>query len=144
MSTRIGRRWALPLGVMALAGCGDDSFSPTVENVSGSYTATTLSVQDNTQTTDFLALGSALEVTLLPDGTVQGHMFVPSLGPGGGDIDTELGGAWSLDGDQVTIESIQDTFLQDIVFTANEGRLDGEFVGNGVKVNVTLEKPASA
>lgn len=143
MSARIGRRWALPLSLVAITGCGDDGFEPTVDNVSGSYVATVLTVEETSGTTDYLAFGATMEVTLHPDGTVDGQFFVPSLGPGGSDIDVALGGAWSLDGNQVTIESIQDTFLQDVVFTATEGRLDGEFVGNGVSVQVRLEKPAA-
>jgi hypothetical protein len=143
MSGSLRCRWALPLSLAVITGCGDDGFEPTVDNVSGSYAATVLTVEETSGTTDYLAIGSALEVTLHPDGTVDGQLFVPSLGPGGSDIDIALGGTWSLDGDQVTIDSIQDTFLQDVVFTATEGRLDGEFVGNGVSVQVRLEKPAA-
>ena len=143
MSTRrrIGCRWALPLS-LALAACGDDGFEPTTENVAGSYTATTLTVETTSGTTDYLAFGATLEATLLPDGTFQGHVFFPSLGPGGSDIDEDLTGTWSLDGDEVTIESVEDSFLEDIVFTATEGRLDGEFVGGAERLHVTLEKPA--
>jgi hypothetical protein len=136
-------RWALPL-TLALAGCGDDGFGPTTENVSGDYSATILTVQDNAGTTDMLGIGSAMEVTLHPDGTVSGHLFVPSLGEGGGDVDEDLVGTWSLSGDKVTIASPQDVFLTDIEFTATEGRLDGEFVGNGLLVTVRFEKPAPA
>jgi hypothetical protein len=143
MSHRIGCRWALPLSLVAVTGCGDDGFEPSVDNVSGSYVATVLTVEETSGTVDYLAIGSALEVTLHPDGTVEGELFVPSLGPGGSDIDIALGGTWSLDGDQVTIDSIQDTFLQDVVFTATEGRLEGEFVGNGVSVQVRLDKPVA-
>ena len=137
----IRRRWALPLS-LALAACGDDGFEPTTENVSGSYAATTLTVETTSGTTDYLAAGSNVEATLLPDGTFQGHVFFPSLGPGGSDIDQDLTGTWILEGNEVTIDSVQDTFLRDVVFSATENRLDGEFVGEGERVHVTLEKPA--
>ena len=68
------RRAALALS-LALAACGeyDDSFSPSVSNVSGTYHATTFTAGP----TNLLTLGATVDVTLASNGTTTGHLTVP-------------------------------------------------------------------
>ena len=131
---------SVTLGLAVLfAGCGDDSFSPTVENVSGSYTATTFTVTSPVGTFDLLALGSSVSVTLAPNGTTTGRLVVPGGGEGGQDLDEDLTGTWTLSGDMVTFSQSESTLLQGVTFTAGRNRLtaDGSFEGRTIHVVLT-------
>lgn len=110
---------------LLLAGCSD-GFSPTVDNVAGSYSAATLTATTPGGTVDVLAVGGHVTVTLAPDGTTAGTMFLPDMGEDGEDFSANLEGAWSLSGNTVTFEHEADTFLRDVEFTADENRLTSE------------------
>ena len=61
-------RW-LPVLALVLAGCGDDDgFSPTVENVAGSYSAAEFTLTTAGGTVDLLYLGSEVTATLVVTG----------------------------------------------------------------------------
>jgi hypothetical protein len=130
---------ALTLSV-AFVGCGDDPFEPTVENVAGSYEATTLTLTTAEGTVDLLDAGASAEVTLETDGTTSGRLFVPEGGEGGEDLDEDLEGTWELDGDIVTFDQTADTFIRDAEFTAEENRLSGEETFTGATIEVVLTK----
>ena len=119
---------ALALAAM-LAGCSDDDddvFSPTVENVSGSYSAETFTVTTAAETVDLLALGAEVTVDLAADGTTTGQLFVPDGDEDGSDLEADLSGTWTLTGSTVTFSQDSDTFIRDVEFTASENRLTGE------------------
>ncbi len=124
---------------LSLAACGDDAFSPTVENVSGSYTAQTFTATSGAGTVDLLALGAEVSVTLEEDGDTSGDLFVPGGGEGGEDLEADLAGTWTLSGSTVTFNQDADTFLRDVEFTAEEDRLtaEGEFSGQTLRVVLT-------
>jgi hypothetical protein len=114
------------LGVaLLLAGCSD-GFSPTVDNIAGSYSAATLTVTTSDGTVDVLAVGGHVTVTLAADGTTAGTMYLPDMGEDGEDFSANLEGAWSLRGGTVTFEHEADTFLKDVEFSAGENRLTSE------------------
>ena len=73
-SARLAVAVILSLGLLA---CGDDGFSPTVENMAGSYTATTFTRTVGGTTTDQLDLGAEVTVDLDEDGTMTGRIFLP-------------------------------------------------------------------
>ena len=124
MRVQLGRAVALTL-VLALSGCDDDgSFSPTVDNVAGAYSATTFTLTVAVATVDQLVLGSEVELALAPDGTTTGHLFVP--GGEGADLDADLTGTWALSRGGVTFDQAADTFIRDVRFTADRNRLIGE------------------
>ena len=78
-----------------LSSCGDDDndvFSPTIDNVAGSYSAATLTVTSPSGTVDFLALGAEVDVILAANGTTTGHLFVPGGGEDGEDFEADLTG----------------------------------------------------
>jgi hypothetical protein len=124
---RIPLERAVALGlVLALNGCGDDtSFSPTPENVAGTYSATVFTLTLAVTTVDQLVLGSEVELTLAPDGTTSGHLFMPGGGEGGGHLDVSLTGTWTLSGGAVTFDQTPDTFIRDVRFEADRNRLIG-------------------
>ena len=140
MDMRIGRMVGLSLA-LALAGCGDDDgFSPTVETVAGSYAATVFTLDVGAAVVNQLVLGADVAVVLAPDGTTTGHLFVPGAGTGGADLDADLAGTWSLNRGAVTFDQAADTFLRDVRFTADRGRLIGEdFAGHQI-IHLTLSK----
>jgi len=127
---------------LAVAACGgSDSFSPTPDTVAGSYTATAFTVTSSGgSSTNLLALGATVSVTLLPDGTTMGRLFVPGGAESGGDLDADLAGTWSLAGSTVTFSQTADTFLRDVAFTAGPGRLTGEGTFSGETVRLVLSK----
>ena len=123
MRSRIGSRGALVLAV-ALGGCGDDdTFSPTMETVAGSYSAATFTVTTAAGTVDLLAQGSQVTLNLATDGTTTGQLFVPGGDEDGGDLDADLAGTWTLSGSTVTFDQAADTFFPDVEFTAEQDRL---------------------
>jgi hypothetical protein len=138
MKAQVRRMIGLALAVSA--GCGDDdSFSPTVGNVAGSYSAAAFTVTSSTGTTDFLAAGAAVMVELAPDGTTTGQIFVPDGGEDGGDFDADLTGTWTLSDTTVTFEHEADTFLRDVEFIASRNRLSAEetFAGHTIRLVLT-------
>lgn len=107
---------------LSLVGCGGDSFSPTVASVAGTYQATTFTFDGGAGPTNLLALGATVTITLAPDGTTTGHMFVPDV-LDGGDLDADLAGTWTLTGSTVAFVQEVDTFMRDVLFTAEPDRL---------------------
>lgn len=141
MRSLIGSTGALVLAV-ALGGCGDDdNFSPTVENVAGSYSAIELTVTNPEGTLDLLDEGSQLTLILAPDGTTTGQLFIPDAGEEAGDLDADLTGTWALSGGTVTFDHEADTFINDLEFTAEEDRLTAEHAFNEESVRLVLAKP---
>ena len=127
--------------VLLLGSCGgEESFSPTVDNVSGSYSAQTFTVTTGGSTTNLLALGSTVDLTLGADGTTTGRLFVPEGGEGGEDLDVDLVGTWTLTGSTVAFEQAGDTFIRDVEFTAGRNRLSGEADFSGTVIRLVLNK----
>lgn len=146
---RILRAATVSAGLLVLfAGCGDGdgngSFSPTVDNVAGTYSATTFTANTTaTGTVDLLALGASVTVTLAPDGSTTGNLFVPGIVVGGADVDEDLTGTWTLSGSTVTFNQTADTFIRDLDFAATENQLTSEGVFDGATLRIVLTKTAS-
>lgn len=129
------------LAVMASSfACGDDGFSATIESVAGSYTATTLITTTGGVTTNHLTAGGSLLLTLAPNGTTTGRLFVPGGAAGGGDLDADMAGTWTLAASVVEFTQGSDTFVRDMAFTASANRLRGQATFGGTLVRVTLDK----
>jgi hypothetical protein len=122
--------------------CGDDEtpFSPSVETVSGSYAATSLTATAGGITVNLLQLGGSLTLVLNQDGTTTGRLFAPGLGVNGEDIDQDLAGTWTLDGSTVTFDHPGNTFIRDVPFTAERDRLRAESIFEGATIRATLTK----
>ena len=137
MRTMIRRGAALCLAV-ALAACGDDDggFSPTMEDVAGSYTASSFTLSG----IDLLALGASVTATLGTDGTTSGQLFVPGGAGNGGDLDEDLEGTWSLSGTTVTFSPSASTVLTDVDFAAGPNTLTGEGTYQGGVLRLVMTK----
>ena len=142
------RATTLSLAAAALlAACGDDPAAPaapSMEVVAGQYDAGTsfgalrFTTTIDGETTDWLAAGATLTLTLDADGTVAGRLFIPGMDEDGGDMDEDMAGAWTLSGSTVLFEQEADTFVRDMPFTYTDGVLSGDRTFDDVRVQVVL------
>ena len=138
------RRTIRMLALASLAvvgGCGDEEgFTPTTDDVAGTYEATTFTATTGLGTLDLLALGATVDVTLDTDGTTTGTLFVPGAGEGGADLVEELTGTWDLSGSTVTFSQSGSTFISDVEFAVSENRLTGEGIYEGQELRLLLTR----
>ena len=142
MTTMIRRGVILCLA-LALAACsddGDDGFSPTVDDVAGSYTASVFTLTSGNTDFDLLALGATVTATLDADGTTSGRLQVPSGVGGAPEVDEDLAGTWSLSGTTVTFTPSASTLLSDVDFAVAPNTLTGEGVYQGAVLRLVLTK----
>ena len=136
------RLMIVPVLLFLTLSCGGDDppFSPTVDTVAGSYQASSLTGTQSGITVNLLSLGATVAIELNADGTTTGRIFAPGLDEGGQDLDVDLAGTWTLQGETVTFNHPGDTFIRDIPFTVGRNRLQGEGTVNTVTVRLTLTK----
>jgi hypothetical protein len=141
MRSILARRALLALAVGAMACGDDDSFSPTVETVAGSYTATTFTLSSAVGNINLLGGGATVTLDLASDGGTTGRLFVPDGNLDGSDLDEDLTGTWSLTDSTVTFDQTAATFIPDIDFIASSNRLTGEgtFTGGTLRLVLTKE-----
>lgn len=120
------RRSAALAIALFLASCGDDDgFSPTVENVAGSYSASSITITSSSGIVDLLALGASVQVTLTSDGATTGRLLLPGADMDG-DHDEDLTGTWTLTGDKVIFSPRGPSVIRFAQFTAAPDQLTGE------------------
>ena len=122
------------------AACSDDNDNdptgPTVSQVAGTYTATRLRATSPLGTDDVRQSGGSLTATFNANGTVTGHIKVPSQA-----LYEDFAGEWKIDRGEVEIEEIAaDIFFEDLKFTVVNNTLVADETINGVRVQVTLTK----
>jgi hypothetical protein len=133
-------RQLLLLSFVALSGC-KDSEPPEMLDVVGTYRATTFTQTGITgATTDLLALGASITLTLNGDRTTAGRLYVPLAHVGGIDIDEDLAGTWQIDAMIVTLDHDADTFLRDMEFFADGMQLSGDWLIPDASIRVVLSK----
>jgi hypothetical protein len=126
---------------LAFGGCGDDSTAPSMAEVAGTYEATSLTMAfAGGAPVDLLAAGAEATLALDVDGTAAGHLFVPGGDEGGADLEEDLTGTWTLNGNTVILSQSADTFLGDIPLTVSGGRLVGDRTFSGVRIRITLTR----
>ncbi len=133
----------LAVAVAALpAACTHDSFTPNLTSVAGDYHLQSLTVTDLGGPRDWVALGTTLTISLAPNGTTSGRLFMPGGGLGGADVDVNMEGTWTLAVATVEFSPTYDTLLRDVTFIASENRLIGDhaYGGSGVSVRIILTK----
>jgi hypothetical protein len=133
------RLWATVAAAVLLAACSD-STAPTMRSVAGSYSATSFTVTESGGTTNILAAGGSITLTLTAAGVTSGRLFVPGGAEDGGDFDEALTGTWTLQDSTVTLEHDADTFLRDMTFTVRGQQLVGEETFSDVTVAVVFTK----
>jgi len=136
-------RSMLALAVADLpAACSHDSFTPNIDSVVGVYHLQSLTTTDLGGPRDWVALGATLTLSLAPDGATSGRLFMPGGGLGGGDVDVDMSGTWTLAVATVEFYPHFDTLLRDVTFIASDNRLIGDhaYGGSGVSVQIILTK----
>jgi hypothetical protein len=114
--------------------CGDGPTAPSVNAVAGTYTATRLRTTEGGTTTDQLAAGASITLTLNANGTTSGQFTVP------GELNANLAGTWTLNGTTVELSHSADTFLRDTSFEVRNNTLVGDETFGSTRVEVTLTK----
>ena len=133
----------LAVAVAALpAACTHDSFTPNLSSVAGDYHLQALTVTDIGSTRDWVAMGATMTITLAPNGTTTGHLFMPGADVGGSDLDVNLEGYWTVSGQSVEFIQLYYSFVQDVTFFATDKRLEGNhaFGLTGVSTRIVLTK----
>jgi len=121
------------------AACPNDDnapTAPTTATVAGSYKATRFVVTSPLGTENVLQEGGSVTTTFAADGTVTGHVTVPSQS-----VDEDFAGSWKLQNGQVEIEDVPgDSFVEDVSFKPVGKTLVGDETFSGVRVELTLTK----
>ena len=129
------------LAVAVFVACSD-SFNPTIDNVSGSYSLRTFrSVTDTGGTKDWVAAGATFTITLAPNGSTTGHLFIPGGGANGADFDADMTGTWTMSRAVVEFDQTADSFVRDWPFAVLKNRLTVDRTPTpGLRVTVVLMK----
>jgi hypothetical protein len=121
------------------AACSHDNdgpTAPTTATIAGTYKATRFVVTSPLGTEDVLQKGGAVTARFVADGTLTGHVTVPSQS-----VDEDFAGRWKLQNGRVEIEDVpSDLFVQDISFKPVGKTLVGDETFSGVRVELTLTK----
>jgi hypothetical protein len=133
-------RFAALAILLFLTSCGDDDgFSPTVENVSGSYAASSFTVTSSSGIVDLLASGASIQITLASDGATSGRLLLPAP-DAVGDHDEDLTGTWTLRDDTVTISPRGPSVLRLAPFIPGPDQLTGERLLSGQTIRFVLTR----
>lgn len=136
-------RIALPLlGIAALGACKvEPPFVPTPENMSGSYNAVELVAADTQSVHDWLAAGATLDLNLVKDGSMTGHLFMPNSVTGTGDFNADMAGTWLLSGKVIQFGQAAATFVRLIDYSAGPDRIVGDKTfGDSLRIIIVLRK----
>ncbi len=115
-------------------------YEPTIENVAGNYRLQSLVTIIGGVWTDWRAAGATLTISLAPNGTTSGQLFIPGSDDGGGDCSADMAGTWALRGETVTLTQSADSFVRNVAFHASENRLSGELRSGHGRVIAVLKK----
>jgi hypothetical protein len=145
------RSLSLLCAAVLAIGCGDSTsptFSPgtyvaSATSASSTQGALSFTTTEDGLTTDWLAEGASITISLHANGTTTGRLFIPGLGSeenpdDGADFDADLAGTWSQTGDIIHLSHSADTFLRDMPFEVSSGTLVGDRTFGSVRVRVTL------
>ena len=134
------------IGTLAITGtlllgaaCSNDDdapTAPTTATIAGTYKATRFVVTSPLGSEDVLQEGGSVTTTFAADGTLTGHVTVPTRS-----VDEDFAGRWKLENGQVEIEDVpSDTFVEDVSFKPVGKTLVGDETFSGVRVELTLTK----
>jgi len=118
-----------------------DPFLPSPENMSGSYTAREFIAADTQAVHDWLAAGATLDLNLVRDGTMTGHLFLPNSVTGTGDLNADMAGTWLLSGSVIQFGQAAQTFVREIDYSAGPDRIIGDKTfGDTLRIIIVLRK----
>jgi hypothetical protein len=128
---------------IAALGCGDGTAPPdevvlSMQNISGIYMGVTFTTESNGVVTNQIPRGASIQLLLYGEGTTGGTLVLPADTAGGVDLNEDLAGTWTLDGNIVTLSLNSDVFLEDMALVFEETHLAGETTRDGVIYRVVL------
>ena len=91
---------------------------------------------------DMIAEGASLVLGLHPNGATSGRILIPANAEGVPDFDEDLTGTWRIEDGEIHLDHDADTFLRDISFDLEDGRLVADDLVGGVRVRLELERVA--
>jgi hypothetical protein len=134
----LARRLGVLLAAATIA-CESTS-GPDREAVAGAYVATTFTTVTNSVSTDQLAAGASLSITLNSDWSTVGQLVVPGANTDGSDFIASMAGSWTLGGTTVAFQQTADTFMREMDFEISGNTLVGDEIFGDTRVIVTLTK----
>lgn len=142
----IDTRSAVQPGMLAIvlavlfSACSDP-VTLTMEELAGTYEATTFTGSEGGVTVDLLAEGGALTITLTSDGSTTGTMTIPaSLSESGEEEVESMAGSWTLAGQTVLFGQESDTVIRDVPFEIIPGGLEAEGTFGDTSVHIVLTR----
>ena len=136
-SPRAIRRSCFGLALMLAVACGDgdNPVGPERSAVAGHYVATSLTTNTLGITTNELATGSAVSLTLREDGTATGDIYIASF-----EHREAFQGTWKLERDVVELDSPTDGLLRDVDLTVRGNTLVGDRWLGVTRIQLTLTR----
>jgi hypothetical protein len=130
------------LGALALVSCSvGDPFVPTVDNMAGQYTASQIVFANPSGVVNWIDSGGTLTMTLSPNATTSGRLFLPGGAEGGGDLDADMAGTWLLIGNTIQFGQAAQTFVRAMDFSAGQNRIAGDhYFADSLRVIIVLFK----
>lgn len=125
-------------GLLCLSACDGIPTSP--EELAAQYSATTFTVLQNGTTSNVLASGGSLVITLAADGTTTGQLSIPASVNGGTPLNASMAGTFTLATGIVDFHQSADTFVRDMPFTVSKKTLSGNRTFSGATVDVVLTR----
>jgi len=110
---------------LTVAACSD-AFAPTTESVAGDYRLQWLISVNGGHGINWGPRGATLNISLAPNGTTSGRLFIPGSDEDGSDFDVDMAGTWTLTGDTVRFSQTADSFVRDMAWIAGENVLSGD------------------
>lgn len=116
-----------------------------VSQIAGTYDLTRLLISqeedDGTESDPFdvaeaMGNGGSFELTLDPNGTTSGHIYVPgNPGEEGSGVDLSLEGTWRINDGTITLDTADEAVIDQVSYTFESGKLIG---GEGSWTDVTI------
>lgn len=133
------RRLVTALAASAALGC-ENATGPSMAEVAGVYQATTLTTVTNGVSTDQLAAGATLGITLQANGSTSGQFVVPGANEDGSDFVASMAGTWNLSGSTVSFQQSADSFMQAMTFAVRADTLAGDEIFGDTRIIVLLTR----
>jgi hypothetical protein len=125
------------LALVTVSTCDD----PTgLTELLGLYVSTSFVTTANGVSTDQVARGASVSITLFSNNSASGLLLIPA-GDGQAGADVDLRGAWERNGDLVTFRFDEDTFLEELEFAHGGRDLIADKIIGHQRIQLTLSRP---